>query len=354
MGSACRLPQSGHRPADALLDSVHGCNGFVTTSPPGLDVLGNTRQPPPVVSLPATPSSAGFDPMVLPAPSGPSAWLSDSQVDQTRMTPRVGDLLHFRMFAQPAALDGATGAFPDDCLSPSISGSLQHVHADFHRHDDYPRRAAGDDLPSSGVCILRTEATAGDLVLLPPFDTDSAQLRRSFLCAESRQHLVSANLRGAREAMPYFRDVHNTGSASVRDAGHRSLRTVTSRVNAPEEPWGEPCLPPDPLSVAGRAATPWQGEGIPCGRRAFFVMASLLRCRRYRPSPLLRLALRRNSSPGCRTGFCNSRLTRPEMHGPGIPHSRQSTRLRYRTSPARCSVLITAAEPSSTVLGLHA
>ena len=49
-------------------------------------------------------------------------------------------------------------------------------------------------------------------------------------------------------------------------------------------------------------------DGIPCGRRAFFQQASLRRSRRSRPSPLLRLALWKNSSPRYQPGFFNRLL----------------------------------------------
>ena len=50
------------------------------------------------------------------------------------------------------------------------------------------------------------------------------------------------------------------------------------------------------------------GGGIPCGRRALFQKASLRRSRRSRPSPLLRLALWKNSSPRHQVGFFNRLL----------------------------------------------
>ena len=58
------------------------------------------------------------------------------------------------------------------------------------------------------------------------------------------------------------------------------------------------------------------GGGIPCGRRALFQKASLRRSRRSRPSPLLRLALWKNSSPRYQSGFFNRLLRNLSIRQP--------------------------------------
>jgi hypothetical protein len=99
------------------------------------------------------------------------------------------------------------------------------------------------------------------------------------------------------------------------------------------------------MGRVGRAAAPWCCEGIRFRRRALFHRASLRRSRRSRPSPLLRLALWRNSSPRYQSGFF-SRLLDPRANT-----TRQSSNPKYSALPADRANARTERKPWSQSCG---